>query len=60
MGMKGVFGGLCLATVLGLEDQSKGLWDIKDEEEENNGFYQRKREGHSQLAISDHRCLYIK
>lgn len=36
MGMKGVFGGLCQATVLGLEDRSEGHAEIRDEEEGNN------------------------
>lgn len=57
MGMKGVFGGLCQATVLGLEDQSEGLGDIRDEEEENNRLYWKKREGYCQLATSGHGCL---
>lgn len=36
MGMKGVFGGPCQATVLGLEERSEGHAEIRDEEEGNN------------------------
>lgn len=38
MGLKGVFGGLNKATVLGLEDQSEGLGVMRDEEG-NNRLY---------------------
>lgn len=48
MGMKRVSGGLCQATVLGLEDQSEGLGVIRDEEEENNRSYWKKLERYCQ------------
>lgn len=44
MGLKRAFGGLCQATVLGLEDEGKGLRVIKDEEEEDNRSYWKKLE----------------
>lgn len=43
--LKGVSGGLCQATVLGLEDQNEHLWDIRDEEEETIDCTRRKRKG---------------
>lgn len=48
MGLKGVFGGLRQATVLGLEDQSEGPGVMRDEDEGNNRLYEKKREGYSQ------------
>lgn len=39
MGLKGIFGGLCKATVLGLDDQSEGLGLVRDEDEGNHILY---------------------
>ena len=51
MGLKGVFGGMDQVTVLGLKDQCEGLGVIRDEEEENNRVYWRKREGYCQHCV---------
>lgn len=51
MGLKGMFGSLRQATVLGLEDQSEGPGVMRDEDEGNNRLYWKKREGYCQHCV---------
>ncbi len=61
VGLKGMFGGLRQATVLGLEDQSEGPGVMRGEEEGNNRLYWKKREGYCQhcVATSGHMGCFI-